>query len=224
MQDEYFHRRGPAAFLWQSLGNQLRYPKGAAGRLVGRAMSKVNRLPYRAAIDALEVQPGDHILELGFGPGRGLAELSTHGRGGHVYGIDQSPDMLQQASNLNALAINAGRMTLALGQFNPLPWHGDSFDRLLMVNVAYFFDRDGADIREAYRVLRPGGRAVIYVTARWTMERWPFCEPDTHRTFDVAALEQLLLQGGFIADDITFRFPDFPFGVSGILAVASKLR
>jgi hypothetical protein len=33
-------------------------------------------------------------------------------------------------------------------------------------------------------VLRSGGRLVIYVTSRKTMEKWPFAGPGTHRTFD----------------------------------------
>ena len=41
--------------------------------------------------------------------------------------------------------------------------------KVLLVNVVYFFDSDGRDISEVYRVLRSGGRLVIYVTSRDTM-------------------------------------------------------
>jgi SAM-dependent methyltransferase len=49
--------------------------------------------------------------------------------------------------------------------------------KVLLVNVVYFFDSDGRDISEVYRVLRSGGRLVIYVTSRDTMQKWPFAGP-----------------------------------------------
>ena len=37
---------------------------------------------------------------------------------------------------------------------------------------------------EVYRVLRWGGRAVIYVTSRETMSKWPFSGPETHTIYN----------------------------------------
>jgi ubiquinone/menaquinone biosynthesis C-methylase UbiE len=52
------------------------------------------------------VQPTERVLEIGFGPGLAIAEMSRRvGDSGHVSGIDHSAVMLQQASKRNAAAV-----------------------------------------------------------------------------------------------------------------------
>ncbi len=85
---------------------------------------------------------------------------------------------------MNEVAVSSGRMVLVQGPFSPLPWIDEMFDKVLLVNVVYFFDSDGRDMSEVYRVLRSGGRTVIYVTSRETMTKWPFAGPETHKLYD----------------------------------------
>ncbi len=55
------------------------------------------------------MQPAEQVLEIGFGPGPAIAELSRRiGDSGHVYGIHHSDVMLRQASRRDASAIAAG--------------------------------------------------------------------------------------------------------------------
>jgi SAM-dependent methyltransferase len=185
-------------------------------------MAIVNDKPNRLAIDALALRPKDRVLELGFGPGWALRTIAARTPGGQVFGLDQSDRMLQQAANMNQVAIDAGRMQLVKGQFRPLPWMDCTFDKILLVNVAYFFDSEGDDIAEIFRVLRPGGRLVVYVTARRTMEKWPFSGPDTHRTYDEFELRNLLELAGFHRAHITIEAKRLPFGICGLLAAAGK--
>jgi SAM-dependent methyltransferase len=86
---------------------------------LGDGASPPNRQRNRCVVSLLEVQPTDRVLEIGFGPGLAIAELSRRvGEEGHVYGIDPSEVMLQQATRRNAAAIAAGRVTLTLGPSN----------------------------------------------------------------------------------------------------------
>jgi SAM-dependent methyltransferase len=208
--------------LWRTIGRQLRCPAGVAGSMAGRLMAMANRRPNRLAIDALDLAPGDRVLELGFGPGRALAVLAARTPRGQICGVDLSARMLEQAVARNRAAIASGRMRLELGPFSPLRFADETFDKILLVNVVYFFDRDGRDISEVYRVLRFGGRVAIYATGRSSMAKWRFAGPDTHRTFDSGDLRHLLEGAGFHGSRIEVRQVSLPLGIEGILAVAHK--
>jgi SAM-dependent methyltransferase len=208
--------------MWHGLGCQLRNPRGAAGSIVGWLMAFVNDEPNRLAIDALDPRQGETVLELGFGPGWSLRTIAARTRGARVYGVDHSARMLEQATRMNEVAVSRGRMELVQGPFNPLPWIDEMFDKVLLVNVAYFLDSHGRDISEVYRVLRSGGRLVIYVTSRETMEKWPFAGPDTHRTFDARDLAQLLENAGFRRSRIIITPVELALRVKGLIAVAEK--
>ncbi|MFG1301754.1 class I SAM-dependent methyltransferase [Xanthobacter sp. V3C-3] len=209
-----------AAPLWHWLGRQLARPEGPGGALVGHLMARANAAPYRLALEALRPEPQDRVLELGFGPGAGIAALAK--RVGHVAGIEGSPAMLRLAQRRNRRATALGQVDLVAGDFQRLPWPNACFDKVLAVNVAYFFDRSGSTVAEIRRVLKPGGLAVFYVTDRATMARWPFAGADTHLTYDTAALRRLLLDGGFGAGDISITAHHLPLFVEGLVAVASS--
>jgi SAM-dependent methyltransferase len=208
--------------MWSRFGRQLRHPTGFLGSLAGWFMAIVNDKPNRLAIDALAPCPEDQVLELGFGPGWALRTIAARTRGGQVFGIDQSDRMLEQAANMNHTAIAAGRMQLIKGKFSPLPWIDCTFNKILLVNAAYFFDLDGNDAAEVFRVLKPGGRLVVYVTARETMEKWPFAGPDTHRTYDTNELRHFLENAGFQQAGIKIQTLRLPLGIRGLLATAEK--
>jgi SAM-dependent methyltransferase len=212
----FFHR------LWHVLGMQLRHPSGTIGSLVGWFMAIANDEPNRLAIDALQLKPTDRVLELGFGPGRGLRTIAAHVPDGSVFGVDQSEQMLRQATSTNQAAIGEGRVGLFKGPFRPLPWIDATFNKILLVNVAYFFDSDGQDMAEVYRVLKLGGRIVIYVTSRETMIKWPFAGPETHKMYDRRQLLDLLEDAGFRPPDIDIKHLQLPLGIKGLLAIAVK--
>ncbi len=207
---------------WHAFGRQLAMPRGVAGRLTGHLMRYLNRGPYQFAIAALDVQRNSRVLELGFGPGEGLAELLRQARHGSVHGIDASATMLAQAQARNAAAIAAGRIMLQQGDFACLPYADHSFDRVLAVNVAYFWSDPAAAVREIRRVLRPGGRLSAYVTDRDTMRTWPFAGSETHRLFDAGLLRQAMIDGGFLASETEVRPLRLPRGVKGLIGVATS--
>ncbi|MGO4872271.1 MAG: class I SAM-dependent methyltransferase [Roseiarcus sp.] len=204
------------------MGRQLRCPTGRAGSLVGWLMGVANAKPYEVAIAALDPRPGEWALELGFGPGYGLKALAARVGDGRVFGVDQSARMVEHAVRRNRATIAAGRMRLAQGSFSSSPWPDEAFDAILLVNVVYFFDYRGRDMRHVYRALRDGGRVAVYATDRSTMEKWPFARPDTHRTFDRADLLDLLESAGFDRADIEIAARALPLGVTGLLALARK--
>jgi ubiquinone/menaquinone biosynthesis C-methylase UbiE len=207
---------------WAAIGGQLRHPSGLAGGLIGRLMGVVNRQSNRIAIGALEIRPGDTILELGVGPGIAVATLAGLAQQGRVVGIDHSPTMLAQAARRNRRAIAGRGVHLLLGRFAALPFATESVDRILAVHVAYFIGADASEIREARRVLRPGGRVAIFATDKSTMASWGFTRSGHHRLFDRDEIAGLLSTGGFATDEIAVAEVSLPFGIAGLLAVATK--
>src|SRR6202166_3692982 len=208
--------------LWHALGVQLRHPSGVIGSFVGWFMAIANDKPNRLAIEALELRPTDRVLELGFGPGWGLRTIAARAPEGQVFGVDQSDRMFRQTTAMNQGAIAKGRVVLSKGPFSPLPWIESTFNKILLVNVAYFFDSNGRDMAEVYRVLRSGGRVVIYVTSRETMSKWPFSGPGTHTIYDRDELLDLLEGAGFRRSDINVKDLRLPSGISALLATAVK--
>ncbi len=206
--------------LWGGLGAQLRNPSGLFGRLVGSAMVVANAEPNTLAIDALGLKEGERLLELGCGPGLALHQVLQSPHLAWGVGLDWSEAMLAQASRRNRAALGTGRLALVRGDFTRLPFPDETVDAILAVNVVYFMDLAAA--REACRVLRPGGRIVLYATDRSVMRRWPFAGRHSHRLFDRPRLRRLLVEAGFSAGCLHIEGVNGGLGVSGLLAAAHK--
>jgi len=143
-----------------------------------RLMAFANRRPNRIAIDALKIAPGDTVLELGFGPGRAIRTLNSMGFArARFLELTTRPPCLAQASRYNRSALRTGRVQLQQGCFDALPWGSDTFDKILAVNVVYFFRADAAESAKPGAWLRPGGMMAIYATHKSALARWKFCCP-----------------------------------------------
>ena len=208
--------------LSHHIGKQLQRPNGRMGWVVGHAMRLLNTKPNAAAIAGLSIQPTDHILELGCGPGQAIAQMAQMTTQGKIYGIDASPAMLQQAMRRNKQALLAGRVRLSLGEFLSLPMANDSIDKILAVNVIYFWKNPSAILAECHRVLRFGGIISIYATDASTMQHWKFAGCDTHKLYTADTLHSALLNSGYLDHDIRIKYVLLPAGIKGILAVARK--
>jgi len=204
------------------LGGQLRCPNGLAGSWLGHAMTLVNDRANEVTVARLGVRKADSVLELGFGPGRAIARLAVLAPQGRVCGIDQSPVMFRQARRRNAAAIQSGRVELRTGQFDALPFPDASFDRIIGVNVVYFWDGERAIMREIDRVSRPDARIALYATHRKSMEKWAFARTGSHRMFGEEDLRRLFLEAGFEPENVEVSTFAAVFGVTGICAVAAK--
>jgi ubiquinone/menaquinone biosynthesis C-methylase UbiE len=181
--------------LIAAIVGQFGHPRGAAGRVAGWVMARrpSNRRRNTWVVSLLDVQPTDRILEIGFGPGLAIAELSRRvGDSGHVDGIDHSDVMLRQATRRNAAAIAAGRVTLHRASVDQLPPAlGGPFDAILTVNSLGFWPAPSERLDELRRRLRPGGRIAI--------ASQPRCPGATASTSHNAAreIEALLQDAGY---------------------------
>lgn len=114
-----------------------------------------------SALQTLELQPGEAVLEIGPGTGHGLVALAqSAGASGLVFGLDLSPRMLTIAhERLHARDISS-RVLLLVGDAACLPFRLETFDALFASFVIELFDpQEICLLLEGCRaVLKPGGR------------------------------------------------------------------
>lgn len=149
----------------EAIRSQFACPHGLLGMLAGVLMARQNRDLNRWAIAHLDVRPGDHVLEIGFGPGVAVKQLAERVGEGRVRGIDPSPTMLRMARRRNAAAVLAGRVELRLGALPELPYPSNAFDRILAVNSVQLW-MDDMSLAVLERALRARGLFALALQPR----------------------------------------------------------
>jgi ubiquinone/menaquinone biosynthesis C-methylase UbiE len=142
---------------------QFGRPRGVGGRAAGLLMAhrSSNRRRNAWVVSLLDARPGDRVLEIGFGPGLAIRELSHIAQEGYVCGIDHSELMLRQASRRNAEGIRRGVVDLRRGSVDALPVFEAPFDKILAVNTVLFWSERDARFQELRQLLRPKGVIAI---------------------------------------------------------------
>jgi arsenite methyltransferase len=113
-------------------------------------------------LQALQLAAGESVLDIGVGPGLLACDMArTVGTIGRVCGIDASPAMVAMSSKRCGDQPWAEFRTADATQ---LPYPDDSFDAAVSTQVYEYVTDIPAALAELYRVLRPGGRAVILDT------------------------------------------------------------
>jgi ubiquinone/menaquinone biosynthesis C-methylase UbiE len=141
------------------------HPDGRPGEAGARLMARTGPPMARRAAALLAIDdPAARILEIGFGPGIGIATLAETVPRGHVTGVDPSRVMHRHAERRNAKAIRDGRVTLVEAGAEDLPFPADSFDAAMMIDNLHFWPDPLAGLTELRRVLRSAARVVCAFT------------------------------------------------------------
>ncbi|HYJ28780.1 MAG TPA: methyltransferase domain-containing protein [Allosphingosinicella sp.] len=172
------------------LAGQFRNPHGLAGRwLIGPWLDRISRAMNALVLAELDPQPGDRMLEIGFGGGGLIAALLA--RGAQVVGADMSEAMVARARRRFG-----GRAEILHASVEALPLAGASADTAASVNNIYFWPDPAGGVAELARVLRPGGLLAIAFEppeelAKWSGHKHGF------RLWSEAEVRALMAAAGF---------------------------
>jgi ubiquinone/menaquinone biosynthesis C-methylase UbiE len=140
---------------------QQMLPRGFAGRITAWFMEKGHRSIYENVAKVLKLQPEDDLAEVACGSGYFLKKYASHVRS--VAGIDLSELMVKLAIKKNKDRVATGTAEFVHGEASKLPWEDSKFSVVTTMGSFIGFSRPVDSLKEMYRVLRPGGRAVISI-------------------------------------------------------------
>ena len=202
--------------------------------------AELGELPVAAALASLgcgnptalaALNPGERVLDLGSGGGIDvLLSARRVGPTGFAYGLDMTDEMLELAERNRAEA-KVENVRFLKGIIEAIPLPDNAVDVVISNCVINLSADKGQVLREAYRVLAPGGRFavsdVVFMghfpqAIRADLEAWAGCiagalEEDTYR--------HLLSEAGFvdIEIEVTRRYSIQDVAASGASASVASL-
>ena len=157
-----------------------------------------------------------HILDVGCGTG---ANLELLGQYGEAEGVDVSEDALE-------FCRARGLQSVRRGAAEQLPYEDCSFDLVTALDVVEHLDDDVAGLSEMRRVLRTGGRALLFVPA--FMFLWGVQDDVSNhrRRYTLSGLRRVVRAAGFEVERATYANITFfaPILLGRALMRATGLR
>ncbi|WP_341501961.1 class I SAM-dependent methyltransferase [Gallaecimonas sp. GXIMD4217] len=149
----------------QVIGRQLRRPSGALGLKVAEKMNQSNHELLQLALAELDLDGAGSLLEVGPGNGAHVPALLARHPGLHYLGLDHAPDMVAEARRYasNRASFRHGDLLDFTAEV--------SFERILTLNTAYFWQPLAPALARLQAALAPGGRLVLGVRSRRCMEK-----------------------------------------------------
>lgn len=171
----------------EAIARQFAHPSGTKGIEIADMMYRTNLKMINHAIDKLDVQRNDRILELGHGNALHLPYLLAPDSSLRYYGFEISELMQQVAQDNNRIYTATGQASFHLYAGAAIPLADRSMEKAFTVNTIYFWKDPVRLLQELHRVLKPCARLSITYADRQFMETLPF----TTRLFTLYNKEQM---------------------------------
>ena len=145
---------------------QAALPRGFAGRITFIFMNMGHKSIYENVAEFLKPKPEDDLLEVGCGNGYFLRKYASHVHS--VAGLDLSELAVKMATKKNKERDATRTAEFIQGEASKLPWEDNKFSAVTSMGIFTGFPKPLESLKKMYRVLRPGGRAVIAL--EWNAE------------------------------------------------------
>ena len=193
----------------------------AAGDLAGVGLSESVSLGCGNPTALARLEPGQVVLDLGSGAGLDvLISARRVSPGGHAYGVDMTDEMLALA-NANKEKAEVTNATFLKGTIENVPLPDATVDVVISNCVINLAEDKGAVIKEAFRVLKPGGRFAVAdmveldpldPAVKKSLDQWAGC---ISGTIPIAEYRSALEDAGFVDVDFDVHATQQMPGVAG---------
>ena len=118
------------------------------------------------AVDLMDVQPGDQVLEIGCGPGAGAEAICSRLETGKLFAIDRSESGVDRTRRRNQKYVDAGRLVVRQIDLATLRVPVKRLNKVFAFNVNLFWVRKCADeVALLHERVLPGGAVYLFYEA-----------------------------------------------------------
>lgn len=114
------------------------------------------------AVEILDVQPNDYILEIGSGHGAALTLICDQLTSGTITALDRSEKMIQAASKRNRKCLEAGKVRFLQAELANAGWNGAMFDKVFAFHVNVFWMKPARELAAVRAGLKPNGTLYLF--------------------------------------------------------------
>lgn len=182
--------------MFEKIANQFKKPSGFWGRIVSRLMVKGNRHAYDTLLKDMNVQSGEKLLEIGYGPGIGI-QLLAEAANCRIYGVDFSELMFRKASKRNKELIDNKQVDLLYGDFIETPINAEDFDKVFCLNVVYFWKDLNPPFLKIKSLLKNGGAFYFYMAKKEDLSKLKFTDDSVFNKYTIEEVTEALNAAAF---------------------------
>lgn len=143
------------------LVEQCKEPKGLLGIIMIRSMNIMDVGLNKWALSQIHCTDAK-ILDIGCGGGKTVYMISKMYPASNIFGIDYSESAVKTAIKKNKQKVKDGNISISQASVSSMPFSDDFFNYITAIRTHYFWPNLKQDIQEVIRVLRKGGKFLIF--------------------------------------------------------------